>query len=61
MSRKKEEDADWKMIVIRPTGETEERTWKGYARACREARNERFRSDKMNPDARARIIIAREF
>ena len=53
--------ADWKMLIVRPDGSQEERTVKGYARACQEARNERFRANKMKNEAGTRIIVAREF
>lgn len=55
------DEGDWKLVIIRPNGETEERAIKGYARTCQEARNERFRANKMKGEARTRIIAAREF
>lgn len=55
------DEGDWKLLIIRPDGETEEQTVKGYSRACQEARNERFRANRKDTKARTRIIIAREF
>lgn len=53
--------SDWKLLIVREDGKQEEQTIKGYARACQEARNERFRADKLKRESGVRIILAREF